>query len=183
MVRRILLGVVLLLVSSLMVGCGVAQEEYDRVTSDLSAAQAQIKTLESDYDKAKNDLSTVQSQIKNLEGDYAKAESNLSAAQSQIKTLQGDYDDQKAKIAKATAYARALHIYLYPIRKEAGIPQKLSYPSDAAWLVALTNSVEATGDDILESNLQTIMKGGPEAQLAGIRFIHNTTIMTLKSLE
>ena len=190
MVRGILIGMVLLVVSSLMCGCGVAQEEYDKVTSDLSAAQGQIKTLQSDLSAAQGQIKTVESelsaaqaQIKTLESNYEKAQSDLSTAQSQIKTLQGDYDDQKAKIAKATAYATAFHIYLYPIRKEAGIAQKLHFASEAEWLVALTNSIKATGDDVLQSDLRTMMKGGPEGEAAGIRFLHNTVIMVLRSLD
>lgn len=197
MVRVILIGVVLLLVSPLMTGCGVAQKEYDRVTSDLSVAQEQIKTTESDLNAARaqtktleSDLSAAQAQTKTLESDLSTAqgkiktlESNLSTAEGKIKTLQADYDDQKAKIAKAAAYAKAFHIYLYPARLKAGIPQKLDFASNAEWLAALTNSVQATGDDELLTMLRTMQQGGTEGNLAAQRFMSHTAIMVLRFLE
>jgi outer membrane murein-binding lipoprotein Lpp len=49
--KKILIGVVLLLVSSLMLsGCaGVSQEEYDAVVAERDTAQAQVASLQSDY--------------------------------------------------------------------------------------------------------------------------------------
>ncbi len=55
MKRKLLIGMVLLLVSSLtLVGCaaGVSQEEYDAVVAERDAAQAQIEELEANAAQA-----------------------------------------------------------------------------------------------------------------------------------
>ena len=164
-----LVGMVIMLMSLLVVGCGVPQEEFDSVLAERDAAQGRLVSLQSD-------LNTVQAQIDTLEGD-------LKTAQSQVQTLQGDYKNQEAKIAKAVAYTRCWHILLYQLRKEAGIPQKLSYASDAQWISALMQSVKAAGDNELLNIVKTMEKGGPEANVATARFMHHTTVMTLKSLQ
>ena len=160
---------VLLLFLTLIAGCGVSQEELDSVSAERDTAQGQVVSLQSD-------LNTVQVQIDSLESD-------LKAAQSQLQNLQGDYKDQEAKIAKAVAYTRAWHILLYQARKQAGIPQKLSYASDVEWIAALMKSVEVTGDNELLSIVKTMERGGPEANVATVRFMHHTTVMTLRSLQ
>ena len=114
--RWFLVAWVLLLVPLLMAGCGVSQEEFDSVLAERDAGQGQIASLQGDLDLSR-------AQTKTLESD-------LSALQSQVKTLQGNYEVQKTKMAKAAAYTGAWHIYLYPIRKNAGIAQKLSFASD-----------------------------------------------------
>jgi len=67
--RKLLIGVVLLLVSSLtLVGCaaGVTQEEYDAVVAERDAAQAQVVTLEADVAEA-------QTQVAELEANAAQS--------------------------------------------------------------------------------------------------------------
>jgi len=69
MKRKLLIGMVLLLVSSLtLVGCaaGVTQEEYDAVVAERDAAQAQAATLEAE-------LAEAQAQIAELEANAAQA--------------------------------------------------------------------------------------------------------------
>lgn len=69
MKRKLLIGMVLLLVSSLtLVGCaaGVTQEEYDAVEAERDAAQAQVVTLEADVAEA-------EAQIEELEANAAQA--------------------------------------------------------------------------------------------------------------
>jgi predicted nucleic acid-binding Zn-ribbon protein len=69
MKRKLLIGMVLLLVSSLaLVGCpaGVSQEEYDAVVAERDAAQAQVVTLEADVAEA-------QAQVAELEANAAQA--------------------------------------------------------------------------------------------------------------
>ncbi|MFC2059816.1 hypothetical protein ACFLTZ_01825 [Chloroflexota bacterium] len=170
MIKRLFLAAgVLLLVLPLMVGCGVPQEEFDSVLAEQEAAQGQVVSLQSD-------LNTVQAQINSLESD-------LKTAQSQLQTLRDDCKDQEAKIAKAVAYTRAWHILLYKARKQAGIAQQLSYASDTEWMAALMKSVEATGDSDLLNIVKTMERGGPEANVATVRFMHHTTVMTLRSLQ
>ena len=99
MVKRwFLVGVMLLLVPLLVVGCGVAQEDYDAVLAERDAAQAQVASLQSD-------MSETQSQIETLESDLADA-------QAQLTTVQSDYDKVNSDLAKTQDEIDALEILI-----------------------------------------------------------------------
>ncbi len=78
MKRKLLIGMALVLMSLLLVGCGgwVAREDHEAVIAERDAAQTEVTSLQGDLGKA-------QSQIETLESDLSKAES-------QIKTLQDE---------------------------------------------------------------------------------------------
>ena len=74
--RWFLVGVILLL-SLLVVSCGVSQDYHDTVVDERNALQAQVTSLQKDLDKAKSDLGAAQGQIKTLQGDYETANAEL----------------------------------------------------------------------------------------------------------
>jgi len=99
MVKRwFLVGVMLLLASLLVAGCGVPQEDYDAVLAERDAAQAQVASLQSD-------MSETQSQIETLESDLADA-------QAQLTTVQSDYDKVNSDLAKTQDEIDALEILI-----------------------------------------------------------------------
>lgn len=77
--KKWLLVGVMLLVSLLVVGCGIPQEDYNAVVDERDTAQAEVASLQSKLSKMQSDLST--------------AESNLAEAQSQIESLESDLDE------------------------------------------------------------------------------------------
>ncbi len=56
-------GMTLLLVPWLLVGCGVAQEQYDAVVAELNSAQIKIQSLQSELDATKSELESVWEQV------------------------------------------------------------------------------------------------------------------------
>jgi len=104
--RWFLVGMMFLLLSWLLVGCGIAQEVHNAVVAERDAAQAQVTTLQSDLSSAQgqvktleSDLSVAQAQITTLESDLSTAqaqtttlESDLSTAESRVTILEGDLD-------------------------------------------------------------------------------------------
>ena len=93
--RWFLVGVMLLLASSLVVGCGIPQEEYDAVLAERDAAQAEVESL-------KSDLATV-------EGNLATAEGDLATVQSQISSLQSDLTAVQKELAEIKEVYPARH--------------------------------------------------------------------------
>jgi len=61
--RWFLAGMTLLLVPWLLVGCGVAQEQYDAVVVELNSAQAKIQSLQSELDSTKAQLQSMQIEL------------------------------------------------------------------------------------------------------------------------
>jgi len=91
--RWFLVGVMLLLVSLLVVGCGIPQEEHDAVIAERDAAQAEVASLQSE-------LAGVQSDLAATETDLATSESDLATAQSRISSLQSDFTAAQAKVSE-----------------------------------------------------------------------------------
>ena len=63
----LILAIILVLSSSLFAGCGVSQEEYDRVSAQLEVSQAQIAELQREYDRVNAELGTSQGRVAELE--------------------------------------------------------------------------------------------------------------------
>jgi len=112
--RWFLISIVLLLVSLLVTGCGVAQEDYAAAQgqvaslqselagaqSDLAAAQGQMASLQSELAGAQSDLAAAQGQVASLQSELAGARSDLAAAQGQVASLQDDYENVSAELAE-----------------------------------------------------------------------------------
>jgi len=63
MKKAIMTGMVLILTLFLLLSCGVPQEDYDRVSSDLSAAQSQIQSLQGDLTAVRADLTEAEEKL------------------------------------------------------------------------------------------------------------------------
>lgn len=136
MKKVISIVMILLPMLFLLTSCGgVSQEEYDKVSSDLAAAQAQIQSLQSD-------LSSAQEQNQSLPSD-------LTQAQAQIQSLQTDIEAADQKSAEALAYTEFLDVLLYPAYKQAGITPRFNFEDDVKWFVELTNRATDIGDSKL----------------------------------
>ena len=77
----LLVGTVFLLVPFLLVGCGVAQEQYDAVISDLGEAQQEIHTV-------KAELQTLQDRLSELKSSLQETQMNLEITQARLETTQ-----------------------------------------------------------------------------------------------
>ena len=118
--KQFLLGAMVLLVSLLVVSCGIPQEEYDVVLAerdaaltkteslqaevkslqnDLSKAESQITTLENDFSKAKSDASKTKSDLSKAKSDLSKVESDLAAVQSALIAVQSQTADAQSRVS------------------------------------------------------------------------------------
>ncbi|MCK4368562.1 MAG: protease inhibitor I42 family protein, partial [Dehalococcoidales bacterium] len=72
MKKVIVTGMVLILMLFLLPSCGVSQEDYDQVSSDLTAAQSQIQSLQGDLTVAEEKLAEALAYAELLESVYAE---------------------------------------------------------------------------------------------------------------
>ena len=147
MKKTILTGTVLILMLLFITSCGVPQEDYDSVSSDLAAAQTQIQSLQ-------GDLTEAQAQTQSLQGD-------LTEAQAQIQSLESNKEatEEKEKCAEALAYAEFLDVLMYPAWKEAGTTLRFEFEDDVEWFIELKNRSSIIGDTELSSYLKELEKG------------------------
>ncbi len=108
--KQFLLGAIVLLASSLVVSCGIPQEEYDAALAERDATQAKVESLQTEaeslqtkVESLQDELDKVQGQIKSIENDLSEVEGDLTAAQSQISSLQSDLNNANSNLAAAEA--------------------------------------------------------------------------------
>ncbi len=90
MKKHILVGLALILPLLSAISCGVPQEEYNKLSSDLAVAQTQIQSLQSDLSAKEKELATAQTEISSLEDDLSAKEKELATAQTEIAKLRSD---------------------------------------------------------------------------------------------
>lgn len=104
--RMFLCGMIFLLLSLLLVGCGVAQEQHDAVVADLGKAQQEAQSIKAELEasrarvseltlsleKAESELEATQAENSELTSSLGKAETELEATQSELETTQGELE-------------------------------------------------------------------------------------------
>ena len=90
MKKGIGIAVVSILLLSFLVGCGgVSQDKYDKVNSDLTAAQVQIQTLQSDLTAKNTELKSAQSALSAKDTELKATQEKMGKAKSMIEVING----------------------------------------------------------------------------------------------
>lgn len=94
--RWFLLGAILLL-SLIVVGCGVAQSEYDAAVAERDAVVSSLAAKQAELESVQNDLSASQSEMQSLQDEISAQVAQLSEAENRIEQLQAEGDPAKLK--------------------------------------------------------------------------------------
>ena len=78
--KYISLGYILLIVLLVFSSCGIAQEKYDAVVSDLDATQAEVASLQSALDAAQAEVASLQSDLDTAIDEKDGLQTELNAA-------------------------------------------------------------------------------------------------------
>lgn len=123
MVGRWFIFGVILLVSLLIVSCGVPEEDYEVVVSERDAAQNQLESLQSD-------LAIMESDLESMDSDLTAASATII---SEMRTIK-----------KAKAFAEVLSVFFHPLLTDEA-------PGPVADVLdQLSEPVQATEDPELE---------------------------------
>ncbi len=79
-------GVMLLLISCLLAGCGVSEEVYNAVVAERDAAQAQVTNLQSE-------ASAIQAKYDDLKADNDELKSEFETTQAEYEELSKEYEE------------------------------------------------------------------------------------------
>ena len=131
---------------------GVSQEQYNSISNNLTAAEAQIQSLH-------NDKTAAQALIDSLQNDKT-------AAQAQVQSLQSDKQNLTDKAAEALLYTEFIDLVYYPAWIQAGITPRYTFVTETDWYVALKNKADSIGDAKLTNLIQQIEAGGSSANTA-----------------
>jgi hypothetical protein len=91
---------ILLLVSLVMVGCGVAQSEYDAVLAEREAATTLLAATTNELDTVKSQLQSVQDELSELQTKHSSTVEELESAQTSVKELRSSNTALKDELAK-----------------------------------------------------------------------------------
>ena len=142
MKKAILIVMALVLILFLLPSCGVPKKEYDKINSDLAAAQAQVQSLRNDLTAKEGELTTAQAQIQSLQGDLSAKESELEAA--------------KVKLEQGKAMIELLNAIFIPALKGETMTEAETMNLFLAW----RDKVNAIGDPELTAKFQALIDSG-----------------------
>jgi len=94
----VILAIIVLLLSCLFAGCGVSQEEYDRVSAHFGASQIRIAELQKEYDEVNAELRASQAQVAELQKEYDGVNAELRTSQAQITELETEIETKIKKL-------------------------------------------------------------------------------------
>jgi cell division protein FtsB len=137
MEKIVAVGTAMIIMLLLLPSCAgmVSQEEYDQLSGDLAAAQAQVQSLHDE----------------------------LTQANTQIGTLQQEMGTVNEKRAEALAYAELMDILLYPAWMQAGISPRFFYEDEVEWFEALKNKAADLEDEKASGYIRNIENGSAAA--------------------
>ena len=112
-----LVGMMFLLLSWFLVGCGISQEVYDAVVAErdslaanlqsvqgeLDAANSKVQSVQSELESASNELETAKSEVESTQSELTIKESELQSVQSELDAAESelkDVNDEMAEIKK-----------------------------------------------------------------------------------
>ena len=163
--RWFLVGGILLLVPLLIVGCGIPQEQYDALASDLSnaqqelqsvkgelgASQAKVSELTLSLKKARTELEATQSDLESTQADLESTQADLESTQAELETAQTKYDtfkaDLKSSLGSLDKYAAVNH-YVLGINRALCLDDLNGIEAAAT---KTTSAVNGCGDSELKS--------------------------------
>ena len=128
MKKVIIVGLALIPILLFITSCGVAQEEYDRVSSDLAAAQTQIQSLQ---------------------GELSTKETELSAKESDLEATKGKLEQGKARIEILNA------VFLPGITGEL---DRMTEAESVSYFFEWRDKVKAIGDPTLTAKFEAMIE-------------------------
>jgi len=96
-------GVIFLLLSFLLVGCGISEETYNAVVAERDAVQAQVTSLQSE-------VSAIQAKYDDLKADDDELKSEFTAMQAEYEELGADYDELNARYEELGKQAETVEV-------------------------------------------------------------------------
>jgi outer membrane murein-binding lipoprotein Lpp len=90
------LALALLLATLTLAGCGIPQEDYDQVVSDLAAVQTEVTRLETELAAAQDENSSSQDELDAAQAEYDGLQAEYDGLQAEYDDLQAEYDDLQA---------------------------------------------------------------------------------------
>jgi len=147
-----------LLIGILLTGCGIPQEDYDKVIGDLAAAQTTIHDLDTDLASATERVTILESELEDqketidyVEDEYNSLKSDYEDLEAEAEKFTAEYVEQDALVQeyaddlmKANDYLELINVLYTPAFTGDGL-------SDQVIIDNVKNFVDKTGDEELST--------------------------------
>ena len=163
--RFLTLAAFLMFLSIGTIACsGVPQEEFDTVQADLTAAEAQIETLQSDLEAAQTEASDAATQLETLQSDLEAAQNDASEAAAQLEALQSDLETAQNEASDAVTNMETLQTDLETAQNAASdaetevqaLQDKIQSAAVAADILQLFFTIALSGEELTDEEGVTI---------------------------
>lgn len=128
MVKKLFLVGVMLLMSLMVVGCGIPQEQHDVVVADLDKAQAELESLKAELKSVGGELEVSESKVSELTSSLGKTETELESTKSEYGAFKSDVEEALLQLALSSS----LCVQLFGIANGIILDQPDEIPTIAA---------------------------------------------------
>lgn len=133
MKRKALFAMVLLVVVTLLAGCGgVSQKDLDAAVADKDAALAQVTTLQSQLSAATTAKTTAEASLATAQASLTKAQSDLTSSTSQLTASKAQVTTLTAQVATLTTQVADLTKQVADLKAAASTPTTPTTPTTPA---------------------------------------------------
>lgn len=109
MVKRWLsVGIMLLLMSLLAVGCGIPKEDYEAVVTERDMAQAELQSVSSELELKKTELQTTQSELETVRTEFESTKTELQSVQDELDTAKSSLTSMQSNLSRVTSASSSL---------------------------------------------------------------------------
>jgi len=190
MMRKFFLVFAVFIVSSPIIACGIPEEELntvqaekDSIQQELESTQNRLQSTEIKLKSTQSELESALSEIEVTQGELEKISTELKSVKNQLSSSQSTVRSHRSNMDKASKYIQALNVFLYPVRKEAGMEQLIDFKDEAEWLITLDKIVSDTKDDAFQTIYTEWKIGQVDSSLGFARFLSQIAIMALRTLD
>jgi hypothetical protein len=175
MKKRIGLALVSILLFLFLVACGIPQDEYDKVSSNLTTAQILIRKLQSDLTVKNSALAAKDAELKSVQTALSEKDTELKSTQgalvakeTELKSAQNALSDKETEL-KSAEFKMGLAKNKIEVINDIFLPAikgdlaNLTEAEITHYFFLWQNKVNAIGDSELSTQFQTFIdKGGSQ---------------------
>jgi len=187
-----LVGLILWLLSWLLMGCGVNQEQYDTVIADLGKVQLDLQSIKADYEKLISEYKDLQdekpslnSEGESLKAAYDELRAEYENLQAEKESLQADYNQLNTRNAAVNRELTEIKESHDSVCQELSALQAVYPPKHFSTLQELKSwvSSNAISDTPIHDNLLVTYKAyvrALEIQEAALRDGYIISVVSIK---
>jgi chromosome segregation ATPase len=169
-----------MLAAVVLTGCGVPQEDYDKVVGDLSSAQSEIQGLDTELALSEEQVSTLDDDLTAYENEYNNLQVEYDSLQSEFDDLWAEseafgveYEEQDALMADFGTAVESASVYMAIVMELYTPAFTQDELSEQATIDAVKDLVEQTGDTELQTKFDTWSQTSWNRNLASEILIHS----------